>query len=960
MPNRVGEAEDIALPADRVTGDEEGELAEVAGDERAGLTAAETGDRTDGEGGEVRQRGGEVSEQVGAVGQRAAVDGREGDGVRAAVGGERTDVQDRSGTGLVDVTETEGGEIARGRAQDEAGDGQVARDAVAGFDDAAVGDVDRAEESARAAQHGRIGDIDRDIGTRGPAEREGAAVDIDRDRAGQGAGRAHGEHAGPCLDELAGGGTRDRAAEGGVGPDGERAGGAELDRAARGSGAFQRPDRLHGTVKVEGRAHDVREAHGGIRGEHPGRTGLERTRFDRSLDGVGLGRGDGPHPCPALSEGSGVDEVGGEHAVAGAREHEGAVRAVGALRVERTGRAVQGQDARVGAQRERAAVGRTQAGGPGVGPADVLEQGGRRRDAGIGDAAGQLEGRAGGDGERRGGAERRGVSQAQRAGRNDRGAGEHVGRTERGETEAFLGEAGRAEGERAAEDEVARAAERQGMTDPGNRAAERERAGVADEAGRSRERDGAGEGVGSGEIPQDARSGDAGTGQEQRFAAGDAARDPQGRAGEDDGGAAGRPEGGTMADRQGALVDLGHAGVIRSARESEHAHAVLIKGQGTERAVVDRTREEGVRPAERGEHRAAGEETGVRDDAARAREDADRRVAGAEDVEDAAVDRERAIETGITAQGAEAAQAERARGDGRAAGVQVLTGKQLDARAGLHEGEITGELAAVGPVAREDAAVVRGHVDRERRQGGGAVRDDPAGADRGADERADRLVETVEVDGRRRSRANVHDRPHAEGVRRTEGDERSLIGEVIVIRGDPGNQRIIRETHVTGAGRDHLTGRGGHGTRDIQGRAIRGEKATGDGGMLDEDRSRERPGASRSRQENRAFTTATAGEPDVEGVRDGDVLIQLELSGAVEVDDVGAGAERASGFDAEGAVRTPADVHFTDEVVGGVAQDDHARARLRQADVTRDLRLDGEEARGGGIPLMQDQVLAVT
>ena len=545
------------------------------------------------------------------------------------------------------------------------------------------------------------------------------------------------------------------------------------------------------------------------------------------------------------------------------------------------------------------------------------------------------------------------MSQAQRTGRNDRGAGEHVGRTERGETEAFLGEAGRTEGERAAEDEVARAAERQGMTDPGNRAAERERAGVADEAGRSRERDGAGEGVGAGEIPQDARTGDAGTGQEQRFAAGDAARDPQGRAAEDDGGAAGRPEGGTMADRQGALVDLGHAAIIRGAREAEHAHAVLVKGQGTERTVVDRTREEGVRPAERGEQRAAGEETGVRDDAARAREDADRRVAGAEDVEDAAVDRERAIETGITAQGAKAAQAERAIGDGRAAGVQVLTGKQLDTRAGLHEGEITGELAAVGPVAREDAAVVRGHVDRERRQGSGAVRDDPACADRDARQRTDGLIVTVQVERRGAHGTDVHDGARRQGIVRAQGDDGLLVEEVIVIRGDPARRRrVIGETHVAGAGRDHLTGRGGHGARDIQERAIRGEKATGDGGMLDEDRSRERPGASRSRQENRAFITATAGEPDVDGVRDGDVLVQLELAGAVEVDDVGAGAERASGFDAEGAARAAADVHFTDEVVGGVAQDDDAGARLRQADVTRDFRLDGEEARGVGIPLM--------
>ena len=193
VPNVIRRDADGTVPADRITRDSDGEFVGVAGDERAGLAAAEAGDRADGEDREVGHGVGEVSQVVRAVGERAAVDRRDGDGADAAIGGEGADVHDRRRGAEVDVAELEGGKITRDCAEDEVGDREAARDAIAGLDRAAIGDVDRTEERAGAAKDGVIGDVGRDVRAGVATEGQRAAVDVDRDRAGEGAGRSHRE-----------------------------------------------------------------------------------------------------------------------------------------------------------------------------------------------------------------------------------------------------------------------------------------------------------------------------------------------------------------------------------------------------------------------------------------------------------------------------------------------------------------------------------------------------------------------------------------------------------------------------------------------------------------------------------------------------------------------------------------------------------------------------------------------
>ena len=875
MPDVVGDTADVALPADGDTADEDGELGRVARDDRARLTAAETGDRADGEGVEIRERGGEVGQQVGAVGEGAAVDGGDRDGTVPAVGEERADVHDRRRGAEVDVTEAEGGEVARGRAEDEVADRQAARDAVAGFDDAAVGDVDRALESARSAQDGVGRHVGRDVRAGAAAEGKRAAVDVDRDRAGQGGGRAHRERAGARLDELAGAGTGDRAAEGGVGSDGQFAVGSEEDRAACGARAFKGGDGLDRAVEVEGRAGHVGQTDGGGGREGIRDAGTERAAVEGGLDGVGLGDGEGPHPCPALREGSRVDEVRGQGAVAGAGEHEGAVDAVRAAGVEAARRAVQGEHARVGTQGERAAVRRTKADRPGVGAGDVLEERRGRVDTRVGDATRELETGAGGDGERGGAAEGARVRKAQGAGVDDGGAGVGVGRAEGRDAEAFLGQAGRAEGDRTAEDEVARAAQRQGMVSRGNRPAERERAGFALEAGGAGEDDGSAQGIGAGKITEHARA-EAAAGQEERLVAGDITEDAQGGAGGDHGLARGAAEAGRAAEVDGARVDVGHAGVVRRTGEGEHAGAVLVERESAEEAVVDRAAEGGIGRGEGGEHRTARLEAGVGDDAARTGERADRGAARAEDVEDAAVDGHRAVEAGVAAERVGVADTQGAGVDGRASGVGVDARERLHAGPVLDEREVAGDLTGVSPVTREDTAVVGDDVDRQGGRKARSIGDDTIVAGLGAEERPDGLAETVEVDGRGAGGTDVHDRTRRHSVVRAEAHDRGLIGEVIVV----GVRVRIGEPDVADAHGDHLAGSRGHATRDVQGAAVGTEEAAGEGRVLDVDRARQGADAGGRVQEDGGFTAATAGELDVDRIGEGHALFDLELTRA--------------------------------------------------------------------------------
>ena len=953
MPDVVGGSADVALPADGVAGDEDGKLGQVGRDDRAGLAATESGDGADGEGVEIRKRGGEIGQQVGAVGQGAAVGGGDRDGRVAAAGDERTDVHDRRRGAEVDVAEAEGREVARARTEDEITDREAAREAVAGFDRATGGDVDRTQERARATQGGVGRHVGRDVRAGVAAEGERTAVHIDDHVAGQGGRRPHGEGARTRLDELAGAGTGDRAAEGGVGSDGQLAVSPEEDRTARGARAFEGGDGLRRAVKVELRARDVREADDGVGRKDIGRTGAQSAAVEGGLDRVGLGGGEGPHPCPALGEGSRVAEVGGQDAVTGAGEHEGAIDAVGAAGVEATRRAVQGEHACVGTQGERAAVRRTESRRPDVGAGDVLEERRGRVDAGIGDASVELETGARGDGQRGGGPEGAGVREAQGARVDDGGAGEGVGRAESRDAEAFLGESGRTEGDHAAEDEFARAAQRQGMVSRGKGSAERERAGFAREAGGAVEDDGAAQGVDAGKIAEDACAG-AAAGQEETFAAGDAAEDPEGGAGGDHGLAYGATEAGRAAEVDPARVDVRHARVIRSTGEREHARAVLIERETAEEPVVDRAAEGGVGRGEGGEHRTARLEAGVGDDAAGAGEGADRGAARAEDVEDAAVDGHRAVEARVAAEGVGVADAQGAGVDGRAAGEGVDTRDRLHAGAALDEGEVAGDLTAVVPVAREASAVVGDDIDRQRRRHGRSVGDDTAVRGHDARQGADRLVVTIEVERRDADRADVHDGPRREGVVRPERHDGLLVIEVIVV----GITGGVGEPDVAGAGGDHLAGGRGDLSGDVERTARRGEETAGDGGVLDEDRTGKRGEARGSGQEDGAFAGSTSGVTHVDRVREGDPLLQLELAGADQVDDVGGGAQGARGFDTEETVAS-AHVDFAGEVVGSVAEDDHARAGLREADVAGDARFDHQAAGGVAVPLVQDEVLAV-
>ena len=948
VPDVVGDTADVALPADGNTADEDGELGQVARDERAGLTAAETGDRADGEGVEISQRGGEISQEVGAVGQGAAVDGGERDGAGATVGGQAADVHDRRRSAEFDVAEAQ-----RARAEGEITDRKAARDAVTGFDRAAVGDVDGSQERPCAAQDGVGRHVGRDVRSGVAAEGKRAAVDIDRDVARQDGARPHRERAAARLDELAGAGTGDRAAEGGVGADRQLAVEAQEDRAARGARAFEGGDGLDRAIQVELRARDIREADDGVGREGVRDAGLDRPAVEGGLDGVSLGGGEGPHPCPALGQGSRVDEVRGQGAVAGAGEHEGAIDAVDAAGVEAARRAVQREQARVGTQGERAAVGRAKSHRPGVVTADVLQERRSSVDTHVGDTTRELETGAGGDGERGGGTEGARVRETQGARVDDGGAGEGVGRAEGRDAEALLGDSRRTEGDHAAEDEFAGAAQRQGMVSRGKGSAERERAGIAREAGGTVEDDGAAQGVDAGKIAEDARA-EAAAGHEETFAAGDPTEDAESGAGGDHGLACVAAEAGRAAEIDRARVDVRHAGVVGSTGEGEHAGAVLVERQAAEEAVVDRAAEGGIGRGEGGEHRASRLEAGVGDDAAGTGEGADRGAARAEDVEDATVDGQRAVEARVAAEGVGVADAQGTGVDGRAAGEGVDARERLHAGAALDEGEIAGDLTSEGPVAREATAVVGDDIDRQHRRKTGGIRDDAAVGGHGADERPDGLVEAVEVDRRGGGGTDVHDGPRRERVVRPERHDGRLVSEVIVV----GISGGVGETDVAGAGGDHLAGGRGDLSGDVERAARRGEETAGEVGVLDEDRTGKRGEAGGSGQEDRPFTDTTGGITHVDRVREGDALLQLELSGADQVDDIGGGAQGAGGFDAEEAAR-PADIDLAGEVVGAVTKDDHARTSLGEADVAGDAGFDDEAAGTVAVPLVQDEVLAV-
>ena len=960
------------MPADGITRDGDGELGSiqddrtettvsggipVAIDERAGLTAAEAGDRADGEDREVGDGRREVGQFVSTIGERAAVDCRDGDGTGAAIGGEGADVHDRRRGAEVDVAELERREVARRGAEDEVRDREAARGAVAGLDRATVGHVDRAEERAGTAEDGVIGDVGRDVRAGVAAKGKRAAVDVDGDRAGEGAGRSHREGARAGLDELAGARTIDGAAEGAVRTHGKFAVQAEQDRATRGARAFEGDDGLGRAVEVELGARDVRQADDGVRREIPIGASLNRAAVDGGLDGIGLSVIERPHPCPALGERDGVEEVGGQRAVASAGQHEGAVDGVRALRVERAGRAIEREHACVRTQGERAAVGRTKRCGPGVVTGDILQDRGRRGDAGVGHTPVDLQRRASGDDQRGRRAEGGGVRDAEGAGRHGRGTGVGIRAGEGERAEAVLGHTSRTEGHRAADDDVARATE--GEREVGRRegATEGERAGIAAEAGGRRDGDRAAEDVVAREILKDTGGGrQARAGDGEGFGGGDITRDLDGRARGDDGCADGGTEGGVIADAQRAFEDLRDARVGRSAGKSEDARAVLIQGERAEVTIVDRTRVGGARHGVGREHRGTQLEAGVGNHAAGAGEGADRGVARAVDVERAAGDGQQAVKARVAAERIGVADTQRAGGDRRATREAVDARDELDAGAGLDEGEVTRELASKAEVPGVVATVGGAHIDRQGRGRGGAVGDGRA-VTRDARQAGDGLAETVEVEDRGPGRGDVDDRARdagAGGAGRSEAVVRAEHGgtlhreEVIV-----GTAAAVGDR--THARADHLAGSRGDRTGHIERRAVGTEETAGDGGVLDVERTREGRGTGGGGQEDRGFARATGSVLDVDRIRDREAAIQLELGGGVEVDDVRDVAKRgARAFDAE--VTGTADVHRTDKVVGTILQDERARADLGHADVAGDLGADREIGSRVGVPDMEHQV----
>ena len=547
------------------------------------------------------------------------------------------------------------------------------------------------------------------------------------------------------------------------------------------------------------------------------------------------------------------------------------------------------------------------------------------------------------------------MGQAQGAGGDDGGSGEAVGRAERGDAQTGLGQAGSAEGDGAREDEVTVAAQRQGIVSRGNRPAERERAGVAAEEGVRAEGHRAAEGVGAGDVAEDARGGrSARTSNREGLAADNITGNLDRRAGGDDRRAGGGTEAGVAAETDRTFEDLGHAGVVGRAGESQDARAVLVKGQRTEITVVDRAREGGIREGIGRDDRAAREEARVADRAARAGQRADGGVADAEDVEGAAVDGQGAVEAGVAAEGVDVAHAQRAAVDRGAASVEVGAGEELDARAGFHESEVAGDLPGVVPVAGQDAAIVRRDVDRQGRDRDGGIRDGGR-LGRDAGERADGLTVAAEVEQGRADGTDVHNRAGREGVVRAEGDDGVLIVEVVVVGRRAG---AVREAHITRARGDHLAGGGGDGPSDVERRTVGGEQAAREGGVLDEDRTGKRADAGGGGEEDRALADDAGGVLDIDRVGDVDALVELELAGADQVDDVGARAQGARSFDAEDA-RCAADVDRAGEIVGGVIDDERARADLGQADVAGDLRSDGQVGRRVDVPLVEDKVQTV-
>ena len=928
VPSGVGRAGDVAVPADGIARDGEGDLRARIG-EVAALAAAEAGDGTRGEreGAEARQA--RVGDQVvDSVSESAGLAGVDRDRAGGAAGGEAARVENRGGT-EVDISQAE-----RGRAvEDEGAERDRTARAVAGLQGGAGGERGRPLEGARAGERRAGGHGGGDVRAGEATEDELARVDVESDGAGDGAGRAEGEGTRAGLGHAGGAerGAIDVAVEGGVRADGEGAGGAEADGAAGRARAFEGEHGLGGVVEVEGRTGHVGEGDDGIRRDRAGHAGPEGARIDRGRDRVGAGRTEGPGPCPALHERGSAGEGVGERTIAGAGERQHAGDGV-----EAGGRhaASEGERTGVGLERQGAAATRRDRTGPGIGAADIAQRRGNQGDRGDRDAALELDGGTRFGRDTRGGTEGGGVLEVQRAGGDGDRAGERVGRLERERTQAVLGEAGRAEGEGTGDVDVAGAAEGEGKVGGGDRTRQGQGASVAVDAGGGRDRDRSGERVRAGDIAEGAGSGAGARATEgQRLGRGEAALGLERGARKDDRATRGRTERGGAAGVDHAGVDVGDTRVGAVARERERTGAFLEEREGAPSAVIDRTREERAGRGGRGEHRGADLEAVVGDDAAGTGEGADGEVTHAVDVHLAAVDRQGAVVTDIAAKGVGCAELERARVDGRAAEVSVRAAEGLGARAVLHDREVSGDDATVGVVAGITAAaraVRREDIERQDRRRTAGIKDCRRVGGVETAKRAQGLVEAREVEGGSARRGHLEDGVGREAVGGAEENIGLLVDEVVRRRTAAG------EDHLTDARRDNLTRGSRDGTGNIQRSARRGEETAGDRGLIDGDVAREGRGTRGTVGKNRALAGEAGGIFDHDIVRQRDAAGDQQLGRAIEVDL--AGAERTGSSDLKNTLTT--DVGLAREVVERIGDDDRTGAGFREADATRDLRVD--------------------
>ena len=944
MPGGIGDAGDIAMPADRVARDGKGDLrAGIRKETAADLAAVEAGDGTRSERERAVTGKTRVSDEVvGAVGQGTGLGGIDRDGSRAAVGGDGAGVEDRGGAS-VDVGQAKGSRAT----EDEIGNGERTAGAIARLQGGPGSKRGRPLERTRAGKRRAGGHSGGDAKSGIAGQDEFAAVHIEGDGAGEGAGGTERESAGAGLRHRgrAERGAVDVAAEGNVGADGKRTRGAEAHGTAGRAAAFEGEERLGGVVKIEGRTGHVGQGEDRVRREGASGAGTERPCVDRSGDRVGVRGAQAPRPCPALHERGRAGDRIGDGAVAGARERQRASDGIEAGGGQVTGN---GERVGVGTQRERTAAPRRDCARPSIRAADVLKKRRDQRNRGDGDATLELDHGPSFGGDAGGGTQSCGLADVKRAARNGDHTSEREGTLKRERACAILGETGRAKRNRTGERDVAGAAEGQGEARRRQGTGQRQRTRVTVDARGGGNRQRCAESVRSGNITKGTGRG-AGSiaAKGQRLGDHDAALDLQSRAWEDRGADGGRAKSGRAADVDGAGIDARDTSVIARAGKRKHAGPFLDEGKGAIAAVVNCTGEDRIRGGKHGEHRGADLQSVVGDGAARTGQGTDSEATLTVDVHLATrVDGERTIETGVATQGIGRTELERACADGRSADEAVGTAEGLRTGAGLQDREVAGDRTGIGVVTRVASAIGTQHVQSEDGSTGRGIRD-RGGQGRNAGQATDGLIVAGEVEGRGADRRKVKDGIIRQTIGRTEGDVGGLIEEVV--RGTAAG-----EDELADARRDDLTRGRGHGARDIKGGTSRGEDRTHDG-LVDRDATGKRRGTRRAVGEDGPIARLARSivEDDVVGERD--AARDLQLAAAIEIDLAAAQGARSGDLQDTGT----AEIGRSGVVIGGVRDDEHARSHFSKAEASRDLGIDREEGGSRRVPLMHDEVAAV-